>query len=506
MLKYFRLFFTAVSVGISTAILYTSYDEYIDKKIVNYVATWAPPPSTPSITSNPIPTSTESTITKTTTTTSNDIEKPFSVEISGLGIANGIVHNLYDNVVVVRKIPFAKPPIGDLRFNAPRIERDWSTYAHVDMDSSLAVLNGTGNSQQCFQSQDSSEDTKSSEDCLYLDIYIPKSAIENDTVKYPVYLYFHGGAFHIGNSTVIDGSYIAATQNIIVIAANYRLGVFGFWCHEDFEARMDLEHGLSFNDQLLYSGNQGLMDQQMAMIWTREYVLSIGGDPERITIGGMSAGAQSINAHAVMLSSAPLFDKMISISAPNGIPYYNITEAQPIYEQIAGNLGCCRFQSTTWGSCNGGVVKECVMGKSSQEINLEAWKIRQFLSVDPQRITMIAEPFHPTWNTALLEKMPYYHIADGELIDKPFFVDTADNEGWGFIPKAFQGIGGNGNQVQEDRWERLLQFLFEDDFETVIQFYKCPCPSCECWPVADEFLTDFTWYCNLRFIKDIIYM
>ena len=68
---------------------------------------------------------------------------------------------------------------------------------------------------------------------------------------------------------VINGGYIASTQNVIVIAANYRLGVFGFWFHEDFEAKMDEEHGLHFNPDLTYSGNQGLMDQQMAMIWTK---------------------------------------------------------------------------------------------------------------------------------------------------------------------------------------------------------------------------------------------
>ena len=473
----------------------------VDEKIETYIATLVPPTNPPPVTTETATPTTSASITTTaTTTTTEEVLDRYQVDISGLGTANGIIDADYDDVIVIKRIPFAKPPIGELRFNAPRIERDWSNYAHVDSSGSVLVLDAVGNSQHCFQAVDSNNNTDSSEDCLYLDLYIPKAAIENDMVKVPVYLYLHGGAFMFGMNTGIDGSYIASTQNIIVIAANYRLGVFGFWCHEDFEARMDPEHELIVDEELTYSGNQGLMDQQMAMIWIRKYGSSFGADPDRLTIGGMSAGGQSINAHAVMASSEPLFDKMISISGPNGIPYYNDTEAQSIYEQIAGNLGCCNLPSAAWGACNGGVNKECVLGKSSLDVQREAWRLRQLLSIDPQKLTMIAEPFHPTWNTALLANMPYYHIANGEMHDKPLFVDTADNEGWGFIPLVFWGIGGDGIQVQEERFERLLQFLFGDDFDTVLEHYKCPCPTCECHAVADEFLTDYTWYCNLRLV------
>ena len=143
--------------------------------------------------------------------------------------------------------------------------------------------------------------------------------MRNTEQDLPIFLYFHGGAYLLGMNSVIRGEHIAATQNIIVIAANYRLGPFGFWYHPDFEARMADEHNLPFDPNLPYSGNQALMDQQMAMIWTREYSAYFGGSKDRITIGGMSAGGQSVNAHAVMPSSETLFDKVISFSGQNNV-------------------------------------------------------------------------------------------------------------------------------------------------------------------------------------------
>ena len=85
------------------------------------------------------------------------------------------------------------------------------------------------------------------EDCLYLDIYIPKAIYEANDKKLPIYVYFHGGAFLAGWNSLINGSHISSTQNIMVIAPNYRLGVFGFWAHPDFEAKIDPELSAKYN-------------------------------------------------------------------------------------------------------------------------------------------------------------------------------------------------------------------------------------------------------------------
>ena len=129
-----------------------------------------------------------------------------------------------------------------------------------------------------------------SEDCLHMNIYVPKSALRQEHRQLPVYVYFHGGAFLLGSNSDIDGAKIAYEQDIIIVIANYRLGVFGFW----------------FSDQILHSenptdsGNQGILDQQCAMKWVRDFIYYFGGEPSKVTIGGMSAGAQSIQTHLVV--------------------------------------------------------------------------------------------------------------------------------------------------------------------------------------------------------------
>ena len=144
----------------------------------------------------------------------------------------------------------------------------------------------------------------------------------------------------------------------------------------------------------------------MAMHWTREHVQKFGGDKNKVTIGGMSAGGQSIQgffsrlllfssgntiksfenrdkAHSVMGSSEPLFDQMISISGPGGVPYKNSSEAQTFYESIAGNLGCCgraNIGNENFGKCQPGLrpdqpaipedFVQCLLGKTTQEIQV----------------------------------------------------------------------------------------------------------------------------------------
>ena len=115
--------------------------------------------------------------------------------------------------------------------------------------------------------------TDITEDCTYLDIFVPQKAIENKE-KLKIFLYFHGGAFLGGTNKVISpnkGSIIAHEQNIVVVSANYRLGAFGFLFSSLLDDQIDKEHDLEYYDGKVTSGNQGLMDQQMAMIWTGEF-------------------------------------------------------------------------------------------------------------------------------------------------------------------------------------------------------------------------------------------
>jgi len=157
------------------------------------------------------------------------------------------------------KIPFAKPPVGSLRFKSPVPVQSWTN-----------VLDGTRFSKQCYQ-DNSSDNSNSSEDCLYLNIYRPLNSLNR---KLPILVWIHGGSFVAGSGSLYDGSFLALTQNIIVVTINYRLGAFGFFY-------------LSGTDAV---GNQALRDQNLALKWVYNNAHTFGGDQKRITLDGQSAG------------------------------------------------------------------------------------------------------------------------------------------------------------------------------------------------------------------------
>ena len=219
-------------------------------------------------------------------------------------------------------IPFAQSPVDELRFMPP-----------VKSDAWDGILSATS-IPRCLEAFEVGNETEieGTEDCLYLSVYTPRNALETKS-NLAVYLYFHGGAYAAGSSSLQDGAYIAATQNIVVVTANYRLGVFGFWFHPAFDGAYP-DH----DENSTESGNQGLLDQRMAKQWVKEHIGEFGGDIDRITICGMSAGGQSVQAHSVMPASQPYFDRVLSISGPGGVPYKNSTEAIDFYESIAPEL------------------------------------------------------------------------------------------------------------------------------------------------------------------------
>ena len=146
-----------------------------------------------------------------------------------------------------------------------------------------------------------------SEDCLNLNIYLPEAALNDPKELFPVVLNIHGGAFFAGSNDdeLLQGEYFAQEQNIILIQANYRLAAFGFWYLEDAD-----ENG--------YQTNWGLLDQRLAMEWTQKYIAGFGGDPNRVTITGCSAGGQSVIMHTTLEESWPYFQQASSFSGPLG--------------------------------------------------------------------------------------------------------------------------------------------------------------------------------------------
>jgi para-nitrobenzyl esterase len=199
------------------------------------------------------------------------------------------------SVRMFKGVPFAAPPVGDLRWKAPQPVAKW-TGARDASKFGPACLQTNVFGDIYFR------DAQPSEDCLNLDMWIPAKP---ESKKLPVLLWYYGGGFVAGSSSEprYDGENLAE-KGIIVVNANYRLGVFGFFSHP--ELTRESEHHAS--------GNYGFLDQVAALHWVIDNIAAFGGDPHNITIGGESAGSLSVSALMASPLSRNLFQKALGES------------------------------------------------------------------------------------------------------------------------------------------------------------------------------------------------
>jgi para-nitrobenzyl esterase len=202
-------------------------------------------------------------------------------------------------VAAYKGIPFAAPPLGELRWRAPQLPARWK-----------GVLFAKDFGPHCIQAGSSPEmvfhDPGPSEDCLTLNVWAPYEAKpDKKAAALPVMVWIYGGGFTTGGTSENrqDGQFLAR-RGVIVVSMNYRLGVFGFFVHPELTAE----------SQGHTSGNYGLMDQAAAIGWVRRNIAAFGGDPANITIFGQSAGSSSVSALMASPVSKDLFAKAIGQS------------------------------------------------------------------------------------------------------------------------------------------------------------------------------------------------
>jgi len=178
-------------------------------------------------------------------------------------------------LAVFRGIPFARPPVGPLRFGPPESPRPWSGVRDAARFGPSAAQNGA-----LVGPLMSLGIRRTGEDCLYLNIWTPGA----DRGRRPVLVWIHGGAFVLGSGsqTLYDGATLARRGDVVVVTVNYRLGALGFLRLRD-----------RFGERLPATGNEGLLDQVAALEWVRDEIGAFGGDADNVTIFGESAGAMS---------------------------------------------------------------------------------------------------------------------------------------------------------------------------------------------------------------------
>ena len=194
-------------------------------------------------------------------------------------------------------IPYAEPPVGDLRWRPPQPPSSWDGVRSC-------VAYGASCPQGTTPYQSSPSAGSYSEDCLYLNVFTPAASPGE---RLPVMVWVHGGGFTSGSGSLPShqGQTLAGDEHVVVVSMNYRLGVFGFFALPALSA--ESKNGVS--------GNYGIMDQTYALRWVQGNIAAFGGDPGRVTIFGQSAGAQSVLVHYVSPLSRGLFKRAISESA-----------------------------------------------------------------------------------------------------------------------------------------------------------------------------------------------
>lgn len=205
------------------------------------------------------------------------------------------VETEYPGVYVYKGIPFAAPPVGDLRWKEPQPVIPWDGVKLADTYGPGAYQ-APHTSSNPWTSEFYMNDPEFSEDCLYLNVYTKAPGMTDK--KLPVAMWIHGGGYTGGWGYEIefDGKEWAS-KDVVLVTINYRLGIFGFMVHPLLSA--ESEHGVS--------GNYGILDQIAALKWVHDNIAQFGGDPDNITIFGQSAGAGSVKT----LVSSPLTGNLI---------------------------------------------------------------------------------------------------------------------------------------------------------------------------------------------------
>ncbi|XP_060066617.1 cocaine esterase-like [Ylistrum balloti] len=252
-----------------------------------------------------------------------------------------VVPTLGKDIVQFRNIPYAKPPIGNLRFEKPLPIEPWTE-----------ILDGTVFGPSCMQNRsvlsDMGENTDHamSEDCLYLNVYVPGDVSTN--ANKAVMVWIHGGGFVLGYGWGYDASFLTM-KDIIVVTINYRLGIFGF---------------LSTGD-LTMPSNFGLWDMIEALKWVNKNIASFGGDPDSVTIFGESAGGFAVSFLGIIPSTSGLFKRMIAQSG-SAIAFLGISRNHAKVAKSIGNLvGCVADKDS---DIDNHVLRDCLKRKTADEL------------------------------------------------------------------------------------------------------------------------------------------
>ncbi len=254
---------------------------------------------------------------------------PFATVKTNAGMISGTT-NTDGTIHIFKGIPFAAPPVGNLRWKGPQPVTPWSGVKQCTAFSA-SPMQGAPNEFGVYTREFLIPYEPIREDCLYLNVW---TNAKSSADKKPVLVYIYGGGFASGGAAcpIYDGE-ATAKKDVVFVVINYRVGIFGFFSHPD----LTKESGHNA------SGNYGLMDQLAALKWVKQNIKNFGGDPGNVTIAGQSAGSMSVNCLVASPLGKGLFQKAIAESGASFIagPFGGTTlqKAEEDGEKVAKSLG-----------------------------------------------------------------------------------------------------------------------------------------------------------------------
>uniref|UniRef100_T1J8Q3 Carboxylic ester hydrolase n=1 Tax=Strigamia maritima TaxID=126957 RepID=T1J8Q3_STRMM len=315
-------------------------------------------------------------------------------------------HVLGEELHVFLGIPFGKPPVGEYRFRRPEPIPPWE-----------GIYEATRLPNSCMQDKNEyfpgfrgeemwNPNTNLSEDCLYLNVWVPARVRRQRDTPASVMIWIYGGSYMSGTSTLqlYDGSILATMNGVIVASINYRVGVFGFLYFGTDDA----------------PGNAGLYDQKLALEWLNANVRSFGGNPESMTIFGESAGSGSVTVHLLSPATRHLVTRGIMQSGTVNAPWSFMTAETALTRSLAlaNLLGCNTMDKER------STVLACLLDMPATTLSNGQWSLYA---------SILTFPFCPTVDGYFLTKSPQELLRDGDFKRENILLGSNLNEGTYFI-------------------------------------------------------------------------
>ncbi|KAK3670489.1 hypothetical protein LTR78_009593 [Recurvomyces mirabilis] len=293
-------------------------------------------------------------------------------------------------------VRYAASPVGDLRFRAPQAPSNTTGTQSAKDFGPICLGTGSG-----------APTNKSNEDCLLLNIYAPTGATSDS--KLPVYFFIQGGGFNTNSNPNINGSELihASDLNIVTVAVNYRVGPYGFLASQEIQ-----EDG---------SINNGLKDQRQALYWVQKYITEFGGDPCHVTMGGDSAGAQSVNLQVTAYGGRN--DNLFHATAAESQSFSalrTVPENQYMYDNLVIRTGCASAADTL----------SCLRDVSATDLQKQ-----NFNTPFPGAQIAPLYMYGPTLDFDFITDYTYNAYANGAFVRVPALAGDDTNEGTIFAPR-----------------------------------------------------------------------